>query len=189
MKTKTHRLPAESTPAWQAAKAYFEMGVDRSKRAVGKKLSKSGSLIDRWAVRHRWVARAREWDAEQEALEAKARLDAIGDDAKKWRVREEALRQERYDWSVLLIKAGCDILKKPFTDVRPSDAAKLIEAGAKLRALAAGAPTDKTETVQSGTIKVETDSVDLSRLTTEQLDQLETIAIQLQPAGNSQGKG
>lgn len=74
------RLPAESDPAWEAFKAYRDLGVKRSTAKVAKQLSKSVTLMNRWSGTHRWVQRAqtydahldREWLREQAELRRKA---------------------------------------------------------------------------------------------------------------------
>ncbi len=56
------RLHEESTPAYQAACAYFGMGAERSQGVVGRKLGKSRQLMNRWSAQHGWVKRAAEYD-------------------------------------------------------------------------------------------------------------------------------
>ena len=53
----------ESTQAYQAACAYFALGVDRSQEAVSQQLGKSRQIMSRWGARHDWVSRARDYDA------------------------------------------------------------------------------------------------------------------------------
>jgi hypothetical protein len=57
------QLPSESPQAYQAACAYFGMGVDRSVTAVAQELHKSRPLMGRWSSQHDWVNRAAEYDA------------------------------------------------------------------------------------------------------------------------------
>jgi len=52
----------ESAQAYQAACAYFALGVDRSTAKVGQQLSKSKTLMDRWSAQHGWTDRSRDYD-------------------------------------------------------------------------------------------------------------------------------
>lgn len=52
--------PGESNPAFAAYRCYFELGDQRSLRAVEQKLGKSGSLISRWSSRWEWPERIKQ---------------------------------------------------------------------------------------------------------------------------------
>lgn len=56
--------PGESTKAFEAFKAYRDMGTDRSTRKVAQKLSKSAALIHRWSSAYGWPERTRAYDRE-----------------------------------------------------------------------------------------------------------------------------
>ena len=56
------RQPGESAKAFEAFRIYCEMQEERSVRAVGQRLVKSGSLISRWSSQYNWVERARAYD-------------------------------------------------------------------------------------------------------------------------------
>jgi len=53
----TTRLPYESTKAYNAFRVYAEMGDKRSLRAVGQKLGKSTTIIERWSSKWKWRER------------------------------------------------------------------------------------------------------------------------------------
>jgi hypothetical protein len=57
------RLPNESAKAYAALVIYAEMGTDRSTAKVAQALGKSIALMNRWSAQHRWVERARAYDA------------------------------------------------------------------------------------------------------------------------------
>jgi hypothetical protein len=57
------RLPSESAKAYAALVVYAEMGAERSTAKVAQKLGKSIALMNRWSSQHRWVERARAYDA------------------------------------------------------------------------------------------------------------------------------
>lgn len=154
------RLPNESTPAYQAARTYFEMGEGRSSEEVAKKLRKSHTLMQRWCRIHHWVDRAAEWDRDRRERQRNAEDDALKQEAQKWAKRQLTLREERWRISQELKKKAEDMLKFPVlkkttkadgtTIIEPAkwtfaDAAKIAETGLKIEALAVGVATDKTE--------------------------------------------
>ncbi len=47
----------ETAKAYEAARAYFEIGANRSIAAVAQKYSKSIALLMRWSAKHNWVNR------------------------------------------------------------------------------------------------------------------------------------
>lgn len=69
----TQRLPGESAKAYAAYLCYRDFGASRSLEKVGQRLGKSVSLLSRWSTKFEWVARAAEWDQEQEKLREEAR--------------------------------------------------------------------------------------------------------------------
>lgn len=70
------RLDNETDPAYAAFACYCLMADDRSTARVGRELGKTKKLMDRWSGRHRWVERAREYDAAVIAERAQAVQDS-----------------------------------------------------------------------------------------------------------------
>lgn len=60
---------SESSVAFEAFKIYRDLGPGRSHPRVAELLGKHVSLISGWSRRHSWIARAAEFDAEQDRLE------------------------------------------------------------------------------------------------------------------------
>lgn len=56
------RQPDESEPAWEAFKAYREMGRERSQVRVAAQVGKNVNLISRWSKRWSWIRRAYEYE-------------------------------------------------------------------------------------------------------------------------------
>jgi len=56
------KLTTETAKAYEAFSIYRDMGVRRSLEKVAQSLSKSGSIIRGWSVRHDWVNRVHEFD-------------------------------------------------------------------------------------------------------------------------------
>lgn len=71
------RREGETDPAYQAFRAYVEMGAARSLTKVAAELHKSKTLLGRWSKRHRWQERARELDSRDARAVDDARLDVV----------------------------------------------------------------------------------------------------------------
>lgn len=56
------RQEDETMQAFEAFHLYCQMGHERSLRKVEQQLSKSHTLIARWASRHKWVERTRQYE-------------------------------------------------------------------------------------------------------------------------------
>lgn len=63
MSAPWERLEKESYEAWEAFVCYRDMGASRSTAKVGRQLSKSKALMDRWSGQYLWVERSNAWDA------------------------------------------------------------------------------------------------------------------------------
>ncbi|KKN40133.1 hypothetical protein LCGC14_0736310 [marine sediment metagenome] len=71
--------PNESEKAWQAFKAYRNMGVTRSLRKASSQIGKSRRLLETWSSKHMWQRRCAAWDIEQQDIHREARLSATQD--------------------------------------------------------------------------------------------------------------
>ena len=68
------RMEGEGPKAFEAFRVYRDMGPERTITAVGKQLSKSRNLIDRWKDRWNWAERVRAYD---NGLERTAHQEAV----------------------------------------------------------------------------------------------------------------
>ena len=153
------RLPDETGPAYEAFKMFVEMGVDRSGREVARRLNKSWSLLSRWSVRHRWLERAIEFDAQLQSIAQQAEEEKLVKSAGRWAKRMEETREEAFQMAGLLVEKAQAMLKFPLaettsadgrTSIKPgrwtfADAAKLADVAARLKQLATGLPTERLE--------------------------------------------
>lgn len=57
------RREDETTPAYEAFRAYLNMGGSRSTANVARELGKTKTVMDRWSSMHAWVERARAYDS------------------------------------------------------------------------------------------------------------------------------
>ena len=60
------RMEGEGPKAFEAFRVYRDMGSERTITAVGRQLSKSRNLIDRWKDRYRWAERVLAYDNDLE---------------------------------------------------------------------------------------------------------------------------
>jgi hypothetical protein len=88
------RLPNESTSAFEAFRAYRDMGSGRSTAKVARQLGKSKTLMDRWSSRWSWSARAAAYDA---YLDGERRAAAAGEarEAAQRHIRIARMAQDR----------------------------------------------------------------------------------------------
>lgn len=116
------RQDGESAQAFEAFTTYLEMGAERSLRAVGQKLGKSSTLIERWSATKRWVERATAYDAD---LQRKAYTAAVN------RARKMADRHIR---TALYMqeKALLDLDQLEPAEIRPKDMIAMIREALKL---------------------------------------------------------
>lgn len=87
------RRTGESGPAFDAFVAYRD-DPDRSLRAVAQQLTKSGSLIRRWSVRHHWVERACAWDDHVDESRRAAVVETAADMARRHAAQAVAVQQK-----------------------------------------------------------------------------------------------
>lgn len=57
------RREDETTPAYEAFRAYLNLGGKRSLLNVAQELSKSEQMLKRWSAQYSWVERARAYDS------------------------------------------------------------------------------------------------------------------------------
>ncbi|KRC53936.1 MULTISPECIES: hypothetical protein [unclassified Nocardioides] len=146
------RQPGESNPAWEAFKAYRDIGLSRSTAKVQQSIGKSKRLIDGWSSQHAWVLRARAWDAEQDRLWQTELRDAR---------RELAKRNVNVARALLTVggKGLAEIAAAPGA-LRPNEVARLVEASARIQQLL---PADEV-----GRSALD-DDIDLDELTDEEI--------------------
>lgn len=140
--------PKESAKAFAAFSVYLSLGPERSTREVGKKLGKSGGLMERWASKFDWTGRVAAHGehlarVEREATEAVARGKSA-----EWLTRREKHREEEWALRGELIEAGRQVLGK-FKDgsrgATLGDVARALDLASKLGRLASGLATETVE--------------------------------------------
>lgn len=127
----------ESAQAFEAFTSYLAMPpAKRSTRAVGKKLGKSGGLIERWCTTHAWVSRARAWDNEvlREAL-AREQLEAVE--------YQRAMIKRHKEVGRKALEVALEMLTKRKSEITPAQLYQLMRGGQQLETSAIAAPVLK----------------------------------------------
>lgn len=114
----------ESVPAFQAFKLYCDLGAGRSYRRVAQELSKSDTLIKRWASVWEWRRRSVEYDNELIRQEFEEKKRAV-------RQMQERIAGEAFLLQKKAVKALSELQPE---ELRPSDILRFITQAAKLEA-------------------------------------------------------
>lgn len=162
------QLKGEGTAAYEAFKAYCKAGPKRSIRKVARQCIKSESLLLRWSMRHGWVNRTKAFDEAQTKIESEAAKKLTEKRAVNWTEAKEALHRDELELGEQMMAAAREALKHVnLKDCSASDVVRLSEYGSKLRRLASGEQTE--------VLKVETQDMDLSRLSVDELRTLRDL--------------
>lgn len=116
------RQKGESSQAFEAFSLYLEMGEERSQQAVGKKLSKSRTLISRWSSQWNWVERVRAYTNEMKRLEYEEAQKGI-----------KEMRKRQIQTAMLMQKKALKALDKmKIEDMSPKDIREYIKTATEL---------------------------------------------------------
>lgn len=122
------RQDGETAKAYEAFSEYRDMGADRSLAKVGQKLGKSKAQMEKWSKKYGWVARAEEWDREQDRILQKQQIE----DIKKMRKRHADLGM------ALTLKAANALSRIPVDEIKAQDISRMVETGTKLERISRG---------------------------------------------------
>jgi hypothetical protein len=146
------RQPHEGDRAFAAYATYRDLGPARSTRIVAEELAKSDQLIRRWSSEWGWVERAGAWDdeayrnhRERDLVERhEARRKMLETHAKAGATLHEigVKALARYDTSS---PGTADEARARIAALTASDAARLMETGAKLERQARGETPERVD--------------------------------------------
>lgn len=124
--------PGETAVAFEAFKAYRDLGPKRSVQKACGLLAKSKGTLDRWYTPNRWRERAEAWDAEQDRLDREA--------ARKARDKEIADMHKRHiDLATAMIfKATQGLQSLPKEEIKAADITRMVDVATKLERLSRG---------------------------------------------------
>ncbi len=168
------RQPGEGPQAFRAFAAYRDSGANGAKRSLQKtadSLTKSngepyavGTLKD-WSRKWFWQSRVDAWDAEMDGLTRKELEKGI-----------TGMRKNHVAIATAMLGKAAQALKDlPTADMSPKDIATMVDVAAKLERLSRGEVTERTEGTQTIAGEVGLHQIDLSKVTDEELAQLDEI--------------
>ena len=118
----------------------------RSIRLVSEQLGKSEGLLERWSSANNWVERVEAWDADQERIAREVAQKEMMEEIRKMRKRQSETGK------YMQIKAMKALSRMPEEEIKPGDAARLIDIGAKLERTARGDVGEVIEERQGETV-------------------------------------
>jgi hypothetical protein len=187
------RLPNESEKAYSAYQAYLTLGHERSHDRVGQKLGKSKTLIDRWASQYRWKERLKTYTSHMATVQQQAEEENLKEEASRWADRAKELKEQEWEMAEKLLAKAEDMMAFPLTKevvrqkgedgdnitiIEPSkwglsDLARIVDLSTKLKRMATGLATDRSEIsgVEGGPIRTAHASI-IEGLEDEHVDRL-----------------
>lgn len=139
------RLPDETTKQWEAFCVYRDLKnindptSKRSLELAGQVLGKTKTTLEPWSSKNRWVERVDAWDAEQERIKREIAQKEMQEDIRRMLKRQAAAGKFAQEKAVKALN------KMPDEDIKPSDAARLLDVGSKLERIARGYVGDVIE--------------------------------------------
>ncbi len=159
------RQAGESAQAFQAFAAYRDMGVERSLAKVAQKLGKSKALMERWSSHWHWGVRADAWDDEVDRRSCKELQKGI----------TEMRKNHAGIAKAMLVKSLQALQRIPTDEMTPRDIAAMVDVASKLERISRGEATERTEGKKTITGEVTLSSIDLSKVSDEELATLDEI--------------
>ena len=143
------QLPKESSKAFAAFSLYLSLGPQRSLAAVGRKLGKSKTVIDRWSSKFDWVARVQAHAAYMAVVEREAAIALATAKGVDWVKRQVEQKEKEWDARCKLVKLAETAIERWLADPDRCGSlegiARLLDLASRLGRLACGMATDKTE--------------------------------------------
>lgn len=135
------RQKGETPQAFEAFKAYCEMGDERSIRKVAQELGKTDSLLRRWSSRWNWVERTRDYDND-------IRLKELRNEQKAF----QEMRKRQRGIAIQLQKIAFDALKKISPEsLTVKDIREFLKLGAALERANINPQLDDTREIEQET--------------------------------------
>ena len=136
------RQENESAKAYESFSIYRDMGVERSLAKVGQQVGKSKKMMEKWSKAHNWVARAEQWDLEQDRQIRVALTKDIG-----------AMRKRHAEMAkAMLMKAARALTKIPDDEIKATDISRMVDVATKLERISKGDVGDVIEERQGESI-------------------------------------
>ena len=150
----------EGNKAYAAFRLYLDLGAQRSLAAVGGKLGKSESLIERWSSKYDWHLRVQAYGAHLAELERKAIEGKAVEKAVEWEKTHESVKREAWQEAELTIamvrKARAEWMEKGRVPGWEG-MARMLELAFKLKQFASGLPSEFKQVEANLTATIEVD--------------------------------
>ena len=152
--------PKESSKAFAAFQVYLSLGPQRSLAAVGQKLGKSGTVIERWSSKFDWVSRVQAHAAHLAEVERKAIEGRVIEKAVDWKGMEESVRRDAWKKSEKLVEMADKFIERWENSGRVpgfESVVKCMDLAFRLKQFAAGMPAEIREVnaTVSGTVELD----------------------------------
>jgi hypothetical protein len=134
------KQPRETSKAFDAFRIYRDLGANRSLPKVAQTLSKSLPQIKEWSARWNWVARASDWDAEQDRIDREKQREARNRVIERHQALGATITLQAFQRIRGDAAAGVEPLDP--NRLLPRDVVRLAEVGVRIERAAYGLPTN-----------------------------------------------
>ena len=90
------RQPGEDTGTFALARVYFNLGPDRTLKALSQETSHDKTLLERWSTRDRWAERAQAYDDWRFDVAQEERAQRRDRRVQLWESRQDDLRERQW---------------------------------------------------------------------------------------------
>lgn len=158
------KLPGETSLAFRAFLAHRNSDPsERKQKDVSAKVGSPLPSIAKWSMEHRWAERTEAWDAHVDEI-AQKEFEAG---------RAKMARRHAMTCETMNVKLLARIESIDPEEIRPADIPRWLDALAKVERLSHG---DATERVESNNKNHNTEEVDFSKYTDDELKIMEELA-------------
>ncbi len=143
------RLCGETDKAFEAFRIYRDMGSERSIPKVAQQLTKSHTLLDRWAGKYSWSTRVKAYEdyLDNLAIEGaeNARREMADRHIQLSGMLQSVSTAKLEEWQKQVQAWQQDPQLNQLPDLTPSDVVRLIELGIRIERLCRGESTEVVE--------------------------------------------
>lgn len=174
------RRDDESDQAFAAFVMYRDLGLERSQRKVAAALNKSETLMGRWAAAHKWRKRTLAYDMEVDRRKRVGDLKGVED-----------MRRRQIKLGTDLQELGGIELRKMLNEAKKRGTAETLEQGLVMKLIDLGSRLERLNRGEPGEIvqNVESNAVDLSQLSIEELKMYRLVGRKLRAQGEAAADG
>ena len=166
------RQPEETDRAWQAYVIFKELGSDRSRAEVARRLGKANRIIEEWGRKWDWPKRIADYDRDMDRHARRAEIDAI----KKMKARQAKLALKAQTLIAHTLERRLELIegdedRRLFGYLDEKTVASLLKVSTDLERLNRDQPTDIIEKREK--------ELDYSKLSPKELEALRFLHAKL----------